>query len=149
MNLNQMFRRAAVERSLKPNTVACYEHWFGQFYRFCRVPASQWTGELVRAWLMALHGQQYLPVSRKQALCALVFVFKHVLKRELGQLELPPMPKVRQTLRIVPSREELGRIFAGMTGQAKLMAAVMYGSGLRVDECCKLRVQEWPEGATP
>lgn len=142
MNLNQMFRKVAVERSLQPNTVACYEHWFGQFYRHVRVPASQWTGEQVADWLIRLHRLQYSPVSRKQALCALVFVFKHVLKRDLGQLALPPMPKIRQTLRVVPSREELGRIFAGMRGQAKLMAGVMYGSGLRVDECCKLRVQD-------
>ena len=53
------------------------------------------------------------------------------------------MPRVRQTLRVIPNRDELGRIFAGLKGQAKLMAALMYGSGLRVGcECVKLRIKD-------
>ena len=92
--------------------------------------------------MLQLHAQNYSPVSRKQALCAVKFVFDHVLKRELGSLDLPPMPKVRQTLRTVPNREEIGRIFAGLTGQTRLMAGLMYGAGLRVSECCHLRVQD-------
>lgn len=142
MSLTTKFREAAIEFTLLPKTVACYDHWQRKFYKFCKLPASRWTGEHVRQWLVSLADQKYSPVSRKQALCALVFVFKRVLKKDLGQLELPPMPRVRQTLRTIPSREELGRIFAGLTGQAKLMAAVMYGGGLRVNECCQLRVQD-------
>ena len=60
----------------------------------------------------------------------------------MGRLELPPLPKVHPTLRTIPSREELGRIFTGLTGQVKLMAALCYGSGLRIGECCTLRVQD-------
>lgn len=72
----------------------------------------------------------------------MAFIFKRVLQSDMGKLDLPPMPKVRQTLRIIPSREELGRIFAGLKGQVKLMAGIMYGAGLRVGECCKLRVKD-------
>ena len=142
MSLILKFREAAIERSLGKSTVATYSIWLRNFYGFCKVPASQWSPEQVRAWLIHLHDQNYSPGSRKQALCAVVFVFKHVLNRELGLLDLPPMPRVRQTLRTIPSREELGRIFAGLTGQAKLMAALMYGGGLRVNECCQLRVKD-------
>lgn len=143
MSLTTKFREAAIAQSLGRSTVVNYDFWHRKFYGFCKVPASQWTGELVRQFLVSLYDANYSAVSRKQALCALVFVFKHVLKRELGQLELPPMPQVRQTLRTIPTREEIGRILAGMRGQAKLMAALMYGSGLRVGcECCKLRVKD-------
>lgn len=90
----------------------------------------------------SLSRQGYGRVSRKQALCAVVFVFKHVLKSDLGKLNLPPCPPERRTLKTIPTREELGRIFASLRGQPRLMAAVMYGSGLRVEECCKLRVQD-------
>jgi site-specific recombinase XerD len=142
MNLNEVFRAAAVEQSLSRNTQQNYQHWFKKFYGFCKTPASQWTPELVRKWMLSLHDQSYSPVSRKQALCAVKFVFNHLLKKEMGWLDLPPMPKIRKTLRTIPTREEIARIFAGMEGQSKLMAALMYGGGLRVSECCHLRVQD-------
>lgn len=143
MSLIQKLEDAATERSLGKSTVQCYSFWARKFYGFCKLPGSQWTGELVREWMLHLADQNYSAVSRKQALNAVVFVFKYVLKRDLGMLDLPPMPKVRHTLRIIPSRDELGRIFAGLHGQVKLMAGLMYGSGLRVlCECCRLRVQD-------
>lgn len=97
---------------------------------------------MVRAWLVEMEAQRYSAVTRKQALCAIKFVFDHVLKRDLGHLDLPPMPKVRQTLRVIPSRTELVSIFQQMNGQARLMAGLMYGAGLRVGECCTLRVKD-------
>lgn len=143
MSLIQKLEAAATERSLGKSTVQCYSFWVRKLYAYAKLPGSQWTGELVRTWMLHLADQNYSAVSRKQALNAIVFVFKNVLKRDLGQLDLPPMPKVRHTLRVIPSREELGRIFAGLHGQVKLMAGLMYGSGLRVlCECCRLRVQD-------
>lgn len=142
MSLYQRFRSAAIEQSLARNTIASYDNWHRHFYAFCKVRASEWSGELVRRWLVHLYDQKYSPVSRKQALCAVKFVFDYVLKRDLGRLELPPMPRIRHALRTIPSREELARVFAGLTGQSQLMAALMYGAGLRVGECCKLRVQD-------
>lgn len=143
MGLIQKFEAAATEQSLVKSTKQCYSFWARKFYGFIQKPASTWTGPDVRAWLLHLADENYSPVSRKQALNAAAFVFKHVLKADMGQLDLPPMPRVRQTLRTIPSRDELGRIFAGLRGQVKLMAGLMYGSGLRVlCECCRLRVQD-------
>jgi integron integrase len=142
MTLTEKLDAVMRERSLLPNTRSCYHSWVKSFYRFNGQPASAWTGEMVREWLLELHRLDYSPVSRKQALNAVVFVFRHVLGRDLGQLDLPPMPRVHQTLRVVPSREELGRIFGGLSGQAKLMAALLYGSGLRIGECVQLRVKD-------
>ena len=143
MSLITKLEAALTEQSCGKSTGLCYKFWVRKFYGHCGKPGSQWTGADVRAWMLHLADENYSAVSRKQGLNAVVFVFKHVLKKELGQLDLPPMPKVRHTLRIIPSREELGRIFAGLHGQVKLMAGLMYGSGLRVlCECCRLRVQD-------
>lgn len=105
-------------------------------------PASQWSREDVEKWLWTLHHDQYSRSSRKTALCALVYVFKHVLAVDLGDLNLPPMPKEKRTLKIIPSRAELGLVFGEMKGMVRTMAGVMYGSGLRVNECCTLRVKD-------
>lgn len=142
MTLTKKFEEAMIEQSCLPNTRAIYHFWVKRFYHHCKKPASLWTPQDVRAWMLDLHRQNYSGKSRKQALCAVKFVFDHVLKSELGWLDLPPMPVVRQTLKIIPTREELARIFGGLKGQSKIMAAIMYGAGLRVSECCKLRVQD-------
>ena len=125
-----------------PNTVAAYWFWLRKFYAFRQRPASSWTGADVTEFLCHLHRLNYSASARKQALNAAAFFFKHILKADIRQLNLPPLPRERQTLRIIPTREEIGRIFAGLRGQAKLMAALMYGSGLRVSEVCHLRVQD-------
>ena len=142
MGLITKLDAAMVELTLASNTKDCYRFWNRKFYGFIQKPASQWQGADVRTFLLWLHDENYSEISRKQALNAIQFTFKHVLKADMGQLDLPPMPKVRRTLRQVPSREEVARIFTGLHGQAKLMAALMYGSGLRVNECCHLRVKD-------
>jgi integron integrase len=148
MGLIPKLKAAMVERSCLPRSIDCYCFWNRKFYAFTQRPASQWTGADVRAFLLWLHAENYSPVSRKQALNAIAFTFKHVLQADMGHLNLPPMPKVHQTIRIIPSREEIARIFAGLRGQVKLMAALMYGSGLRVGcECCRLRVHDVDLGA--
>jgi site-specific recombinase XerD len=142
IGLETRIRQAAIDQSLARRTTACYLGWAIHLHRHARKPASQWTGKDVQAWLWSLHEARYSSVSRKQALNAAAFVFKHVLKADMGRLELPPMPKIHQTLREIPTREELGRVFAGLRGPVKLMAGLMYGGGLRVGECCTLRVQD-------
>jgi integron integrase len=142
MTFAARLKNAMVEASLRPNTFDCYLWHCRKFYAFIQKPGTEWDGDDVRAWLLEMESQKYAPGTRKQALCALKFVFDHLLKRDLGHLDLPPMPKVAQTLRIIPSRNELVAIFQHMTGQARLMAGLMYGGGLRVGECCTLRVQD-------
>lgn len=142
MSLRAKLEAAAATEDLLPNTVAAYWFWLRKFYAFRQCPASTWTGPDVTEFLCHLHAQNYSASARKQALNAVAFFFKHILKADMGQLNLPPLPRERHTLRIIPTREELGRIFAGLKGQARLMAGLMYGSGLRVGEVCNLRVQD-------
>ena len=80
---------ALIEQNCLPNTLATYCFWVRKLYGYCKLPASQWDGDLVRRWMLQLHADNYSARSRKQALCAVVFTFKHVLKLELGHLDLP------------------------------------------------------------
>ncbi len=136
------FRRVAGERSLRPNTVERYTFWLKNFHSFTGKPASQWRDRDISDYIHHLRQDRYSSTSRKQALCAVIFAFKHILQIEPGALDLPPAPKTPDRLKVIPSREEIGRVISGMRGQARLMALVMYGSGVRVEECCHLRVQD-------
>ena len=129
-------------RMLCRRTQDTYLGWMRAFYRYVQRPATEWTGEMVQHWLWHLHTERYAHRSRQQALCAVVYVFRHVLGKDMGTLNLPSAPKQQPTLRIIPSRQELGRIFAGLQGQSRLMAGIMYGAGLRVMETCTLRVKD-------
>ena len=59
MSLTTKFREVAIAHSLGKSTVASYDFWHRKFYGFCQVPASQWTGELVRQFLVGLYDQNY------------------------------------------------------------------------------------------
>lgn len=133
----------ANRQSLCRRTIETYSFWLRSFGRFTdRKPASQWRGADVSAWMFHLAREGYSDKSRSQALCAVVWAFRHILHLDPGVLELPAAPKQRQGIRTIPTREELARVFAGLRGQARMMAAILYGAGLRVEECCKLRVQD-------
>lgn len=137
------FREVAAVRSLSKNTIATYELWLRKFFIFTeRKPAAQWRGSDVSKWMFALERDRYAGKSRGQALCAVIFVFKHVLNIDPGTLELPISPKQPRRLKTIPTREELGRVFSGLRGSDRLKFAIIYGSGTRVEECCRLRVQD-------
>lgn len=142
MSAVELFRQEAIHQNLLPKTRADYATELTRFYHFTQRPGSQWTSAEVRRWMIHLHDQGYSASARSKSLCALKFFFVHVLKLELGNLNLPPMPRPHNTLRTIPSVEEIGRLFSGMKGLSKTMAQLMFGSGIRVGECCHLRVQD-------
>jgi integron integrase len=134
--------RIGEREALCERTVETYAHWTRIFFRDTGKPASQWRDEDITRWMARLSDEGYAWKSRSQALCAIVYVFKNVLGVTIGELNLPKAPKQQATIKVIPTREELARIFAGLRGQPRLMAGVMYGAGLRVEECCMLRVKD-------
>ena len=80
--------------------------------------------------------------TQNQALSALLFLYKEVLKHEIGWLEKVERAKKPPKLPVVLSRTEVKRIFAYLHGVPKLMAGLLYGSGLRLMECVRLRIKD-------
>jgi integron integrase len=80
--------------------------------------------------------------TQNQALSALLFLYKEVLKQKIGWLKNVERAKRPPKLPVVLSPAEMRRIFAHLKGVEKLMAALLYGSGLRLMECVRLRVKD-------
>ena len=80
--------------------------------------------------------------TQNQALNALLFLYKHVLKEPLAQGIDAIRAKKPKKLPVVLSVDEVRRILAVMRGIPQLMAKLMYGSGMRLRECVRLRVQD-------
>ncbi len=80
--------------------------------------------------------------TQNQALSALLFLYKEVLKQEIGWLGGVERAKRPIKLPVVLSREEVEKVLGHMSGTPKLMASLLYGSGLRLMECVRLRVKD-------
>lgn len=71
-----------------------------------------------------------------------MFLYKHLLKRELGDLENLVWAKRPKRLPVVFTKEEVKSALGQLTGVKWLMAVLLYGSGLRLMECVRLRVKD-------
>ncbi len=81
------------------------------------------------------------PATQGQALNALVFLYSRVLDRPLGQLTGIVRSKKQPKIPVVLSQSEIALVLSHLEGSHWLAAALMYGSGLRLMECLRLRVQ--------
>jgi integrase len=80
--------------------------------------------------------------TQNQALSALLFLYREVLKQEIGWLDGVERAKKPVRVPVVLTKDEIHRIFAHLQGTARLMAGLLYGSGLRLMECVRLRVKD-------
>ena len=128
-------------RGLLSRTEDTYRSWAKRFARFI-APKSPYAaaGEEVSAFLTDLAVQNRAsPSSQRQALNALVFLMQQALGRDLGELDFKrAYPKTRVPIVLTP--EECQRVFNQLEGTTRLMAELMYGSGIRLMELLRLRV---------
>lgn len=99
--------------------------------------------EQIKGFLDRLALNQRLSASsQRQALNALVFLYREVFGRELGDFSDFRRAKARSNMPVWLTREEMRRLLDGLRGTWKLMAGVMYGGGLRLMELLRLRVKD-------
>ncbi|MDX2474725.1 MAG: integron integrase [Candidatus Krumholzibacteria bacterium] len=125
-------------------TEKAYIGWIKRFIRFHnnRHPSTLAEPE-VTAFLthLAVVGK-VSPSTQSQALAALLFLYRQVLKVEMPWLDSLVRAKPRVSLPVVMSREEVRMLLGELDGLQRLMAAVLYGTGMRLMECCQLRIKD-------
>ncbi len=137
-------RTAAALRHLSPSTCDVYTHWIKRFILFHnkKHPLEMGARE-VHQFLS--HLTQSLNVSaatQNQALNAIAFLYHQVLKRNLGNIGSLPRAKVPKRLPVVLSHAEALKVLNNLTNTEHLMASLLYGSGVRIEECVSLRVKD-------
>jgi integrase len=80
--------------------------------------------------------------TQNQALCAILFLYKRVLHRDIGPLGQVIRARKQRRLPVVLSREEVRRILGQLSGTKWLMASLLYGTGMRLIECLRLRIKD-------
>ncbi|MDF7808742.1 integron integrase [Pontiellaceae bacterium B12219] len=125
-------------------TEQTYLFWCDKFLRFqnCGNP-DELSEESVREYMSYLAlGKNSSAATQRQALNAIVFLFRHVLGRELGSFGDFIKSRKPKRLPVVLSISEVRDLLAELDGSYQIMAGLMYGSGLRLMECLRLRVQD-------
>jgi integron integrase len=125
-------------------TERTYCDWIKRFIRFhgMRHPAEMAELEVGEFLTDLARAGNVSASTQNQALSALLFLYKQVLKREIGWLNQVERAKKPSRLPVVLNRDEVHKIFAHLHGTARLMAGLLYGSGLRLMECARLRVKD-------
>lgn len=131
-------------RGYSIRTEQAYEPWVSRFIAFCNNQNPyELGGDEVVSFLQYLAVRRNVAAStQNQALNALVFFYDQVLKQPLGDMGSFVRAKRPKKLPVVLSRSEVARLLGQMRGKHWLMCSLLYGTGMRLMDCVRLRVQD-------
>jgi len=131
-------------RHYSPNTLKSYTFWTQRFRRFYgSIEIKQLTGTEISLFLSSLAiKEQVSSASQNQAFNSLLFFFKHVLHQKNTEIKNTIRAKRKTYLPVVLSRSEVDAVTAALPEQYRLIALLLYGTGMRISECLNLRIQD-------
>lgn len=140
----ERIRQAVRKGGLSVRTEQTYLLWSEKFLRFCSSGSPEGLGaKEIEAYLSFLALKKNAAAStQRQAKNSIYFMFKRAFEADPGEFSGFMKSTRPRRLPVVLTVDEARALLAGMKGARQLMAAVMYGSGLRLMECLRLRVQD-------
>jgi len=137
-------RMAIRARHYSRRTARAYVGWIRRFIVFhgVRHPNEMGTKEISRFLTHLATEQGVSSSTQNQALSALLFLYRNVLDKELPRLKDVVRAKPTRHLPVVLSRTEVGALLDALEGPRWIMATLLYGAGLRVLECARLRIKD-------
>ncbi len=144
MKLLDQVRRACRTKHLSLRTEQAYVGWTRRYVRYHGLRHPRQLGEdEVQAFISYLALERSVAAStQNQALAALLFLYTNVLRRPLGDLGAVVRAKRPRRLPVVLSCAEVEAVFVHLEGVPRLVASLLYGSGLRHVEALRLRVKD-------
>lgn len=130
-----------VERFIRYHASRAKSHPGSTRYHW-RHPRAMGETEVTEFLTHLARDGQVAASTQNQALSALLFLYKRVLKEEISWLGNVQRARKPARLPVVLTRDEIHKLFAPMHGIPRLMAGLLYGSGLRLMECVRLRVKD-------
>lgn len=125
-------------------TERTYIHWIKRYIYFHnkRHPKDMAEPDIV-AFLNHLATKKQVSASTQNlALCAIIFLYKQVMKIEIGELEQLTYAKRPKKLPVILTQQEVNSVLSELNEPYRTMAGLMYGSGLRLKECLQLRIMD-------
>lgn len=139
----EQLRNVCRFKHLSLQTEKAYLHWYWRFAAFARGSDELDRSTKVQRFLTHLATNRHVsPSTQAQALNAIVFFYRHVVGEPLGDIGEFSRPKKKQYLPVVLSQEETSALLFHLPGVYKVIASLLYGSGLRLAESLNLRVKD-------
>jgi len=137
-------RHEIERRNYSTSTERIYIHWMKQYFYYHKLqhPAELATQHIEQFLTHLAVKRKVSASSQSQALNALAFLYRQVLKIEMGELDNIIRPKRFDYLPTVLNAKEIKVVLNTMTGRPGLAASLLYGTGMRINECVTLRVQD-------
>ncbi len=131
-------------KHLSVRTERAYLSWIRQFRAYIRnKPCTALTEQDLKGFLSFLAVEKKVAAATQRlAFNALLFLFRNILRVEIDGLATVVPSHVPKRLPVVLSKEEILRAFSHLEGPCLLMARLIYGGGLRLEECLSLRVKD-------
>jgi integron integrase len=131
-------------RHYSRSTTRAYVGWIKRFILFHdkRHPQELGESEISRFLIHLATDRRVSASTQNQALSAILFLYRHVVPKDLDRLSDVARAKPSKRLPVVLNQEEIRAVLARLDGVPWLMATLMYGSGLRLMECARLRVKD-------
>jgi integron integrase len=137
-------RETARLRHLSLRTEESYIQWIRRFWLFHQKQnLITLSVPEIRTFLSYLATKRLVSAStQNQALCAILFLYRDVLKIELPLIEGIERAQVKRKLPVVLTHSEAKNVLKEMSGTHKIIASLLYGTGMRVSECLRLRIKD-------
>lgn len=137
-------REVARLRHLSLGTEESYLQWIKRFWNFHGKRKLRTLGaQEIRAFLSYLAVQEHVSAStQNQAFSAILFLYRDVLKMELPNIDGVERARQIRKLPVVFTQREARSVLNFLSGKYRIMAGLLYGSGLRIMECLRLRVKD-------
>jgi integron integrase len=142
--LLEQVKQAIRTRHYSDRTEKAYVHWIKRFIFFHnkRHPSDMAEAEIAQ-FLSALASESHVSASTQNlALNALLFLYREVLNKDIGYVNGAVRAKRPHRLPVVLTRQEVRSILSVLNGSDWLMALLLYGAGLRLMKCLRLRVKD-------
>ncbi len=132
-------------RHYSRKTLKAYADWSRKFQIYLKdKPPDGLSAEDVKAYLTYLAVRSKVSAStQNQAFNALLFLFRHILKKDFGDHKDTPRAKKSSYIPVVLTRKEVDAVIGRLPPPYDLVVKLLYGCGLRLFECLKLRVQNF------
>jgi len=137
-------RREIRRRNYSYRTEQAYIRWVRRFIRFHGTvhPATLSEADVTKYLNYLATERNVAGGTQNQALSAIVFLYKQVLGKDSLALDGISRAKKPKKLPVVLSKTEMIRLFEGLEGLPLLACELLYGGGLRISECLRLRIKD-------
>jgi integron integrase len=131
-------------RHYSRRTEEAYVHWIRRFILFHgkRHPLEMGEPQVTAFVTMLAAKEQVSASTQTQALSAVVFLYRAVLRKDIGELAGIPRARASTHVPVVLGAPDVRRVLDALEGVPRLAAMLLYGAGLRLQECLELRVKD-------